>query len=579
MRLLLSLAVLFCVALSAPAQETLIREVFDTKTDTHVELVALFSQPSRGGYLPVRVKIANNLDSQRGIRLRFDSSPGYYSNRVQTRSSFEFAAAPRSTLVRDILVPVSPMPQRHVEEVMVNVTMIHSRGESHANLQGNTPRGLSSVLISQALHAPNGSALDAEIRRMGSSRGSGVFAGKFDPKQLPDDWLAYSGYDCVILTDDDWSQIPAGPRNALISWMKLGGRLLVFPVGKQADAAALGIPADRGFGSCEVPGQVGPDLKLLPSQVVSLTDSAANPVRDLQTSLQEDFGRNNWPLQGSFGTEVFEYGMLVAVLIIFSILVGPVNLFVFARGAKRHRLFWTTPLISLVASLGLLGLIVFQDGFGGNGVRLVLMEVDSDAGRNAAYVHQEQFSRSGILTSGRFTVDPKCLMLPVPIANSRWARYTTDYNTSGNFTLQTVGGRLEAGGDWWQSRSEHGHLLSAVLPTRGRIEKTDTPETLVSSFDFPIETFYYLDESKRWHKAEKVATGKPFRLTPVEEDLISPVLKREAGQFSARHKQMLNRAMNRPGHFVAVTRQAPGIATHPGIRWRETRTVITGKIR
>jgi hypothetical protein len=232
-----------------------------------------------------------------------------------------------------------------------------------------------------------------------------------------------------------------------------------------------------------------------------------------------------------------------------------------------------------VASLGLIAMIVFQDGFGGEGARRVLMEVDSDAGGNAAYVHQEQFSRSGILTRSGFTVDPKCLMLPVPIAESRWARFTNNYNTSGSFVLRPMGGKLEASGDWWQSRSEHGHLLSAVVSTRGRIEKTDSPDTLVSSFDFPIETLYYLDDSKQWHRAEGVTTGKPFRLTPVEDALAKPVLSREAGQFSARYDGMLNRAMRRPGHFVAITTKAPGIGTLPGIRWRETRTVITGKIR
>jgi hypothetical protein len=579
MRIQFLIAALLGLAFSASAQETLMREVFDTKTDTHVELVALFTQPPRGGYLPVRVKIANNLDSPRTIRLRFESSPGYFSNRLQMRSGFEFAAGPRSTLVRDIMVPVSPVPQRHVDEITVDVIMNSSEGESRASIQGNTPNGLPSVLISQALHAPNASALDSEIRGMGSSRGSGVFAGKYDPKQLPDDWLAFSGYDCMILTDSDWSEIPAGPRNAILSWMKLGGRLLVFPIGHQPNLAALGIPVDQGFGSCEVRNQVGPDLKLLPSQVVALTSSTSNPVRHLHEATQEDFSRSNWPLQDRFGTEFFEYGLLVAVLIIFSILVGPVNLFVFARGGKRHRLFWTTPLISLVASLGLIAMIVFQDGFGGEGARRVLMEVDSDAGGNAAYVHQEQFSRSGILTRSGFTVDPKCLMLPVPIAESRWARFTNNYNTSGSFVLRPMGGKLEASGDWWQSRSEHGHLLSAVVSTRGRIEKTDSPDTLVSSFDFPIETLYYLDDSKQWHRAEGVTTGKPFRLTPVEDALAKPVLSREAGQFSARYDGMLNRAMRRPGHFVAITTKAPGIGTLPGIRWRETRTVITGKIR
>ncbi len=46
----------------------------------------------------------------------------------------------------------------------------------------------------------------------------------------------------------------------------------------------------------------------------------------------------------------------------------------------------------------LIALIIFQDGFGGNGMRRVLMEVRPDAGQNAAFLHQEQFTRTGILS-------------------------------------------------------------------------------------------------------------------------------------------------------------------------------------
>ena len=51
---------------------------------------------------------------------------------------------------------------------------------------------------------------------------------------------------------------------------------------------------------------------------------------------------------------------------------------------------------------------------------------------------------------------------------------------------------------------------------------------------------------------------------------------REANAFADRNRQFLRTAINRPGHFVAITSQAPGIDTNPGIRWKETRTVITG---
>ena len=57
-----------------------------------------------------------------------------------------------------------------------------------------------------------------------------------------------------------------------------------------------------------------------------------------------------------------------------------------------------------------------------------------------------------------------------------------------------------------------------------------------------------------------------------------PALTAEAAAFAPRNKQFLKTAITRPGHFIAITTHAPGIATNPGIRWKETRTIITGPV-
>ena len=71
--------------------------------------------------------------------------------------------------------------------------------------------------------------------------------------------------------------------------------------------------------------------------------------------------------------------LIILILIIFSIIVGPVNLFVFAKSGRRHRLFFTTPLISLIAALLVLTFILFEDGVGGQGRRMLVMDLESAA--------------------------------------------------------------------------------------------------------------------------------------------------------------------------------------------------------
>ena len=47
---MLRLLLFLTFALRICAQETLIREVYDPATDTHVEVLALFTKPSPGGF-------------------------------------------------------------------------------------------------------------------------------------------------------------------------------------------------------------------------------------------------------------------------------------------------------------------------------------------------------------------------------------------------------------------------------------------------------------------------------------------------------------------------------------------------
>ena len=555
------------------AQETIIREVYDPATDTHVEVLALFTKPSSGGFFPVRVTLANNTKKQGSIELRFNASNGYGDN-LTSRSSFGITAKPGKTVSRDFMVPLCSNAAGYNSQIQLNASLTGTWGDASGYVHSNREPSHPSVLMSEALFTPNASQLDAALKKSLSSRyGSSDFAGKFNPKQLPDNWLAFSGYDSLLMTDTDWSDVPPGARNAILSWVSLGGQLVIYS-SSNPTPASLGLPADPGFGCFHI-RSVPSDLMLQAAQTISLVTSG-NPVPTRAASTRDDYS-SSWPLQHAFGGKAFNYGIFIIVLIVFGILVGPVNLFVFAKSGRRHRLFVTTPLISLGASIILIALIIFQDGFGGNGIRRVLMEVNPESGTNAAFIHQEQFARTGILTNTRFTIDPASFLTPAPIANSRWARFTKR-SATGTFNLQPDGGKMNATGDWFQSRSEHGHTLTAVVPTRGRIERTATPGTMVSTFDFPIETLYFLDEAQQWHRAESITTGTPFKLVPIDATMASPALANEANAFANRNRYFFNQAKNRPDHYIAITTAAPAINTHPGIDWQETQTIITGPV-
>jgi len=571
MRLLL---ILLALLLPVAAQETLIREVADPLTDTHIEVTALFTRPAPGGFLPLRVKIANNRKSSASIRLDCEIGANYGGG-TTTSSSYDFSVEGEKISTQDIMVPLGPPSFNYGGMTNFTVKMRGSFGTAEHTITSDLDPSQPAVLLSEALFTPNASTLDAAAasKFTSSYRSSSEFAGKFDPKQLPDDWLAFSGYDWLLLTDRDWSATPPGSRNAILSWVRLGGRLVIYS-STASTLSSLGLPAEASYGEISIKS-LPASLKMDENATVELVSSGEPP---RQVSLRGDYERG-WPLQGAFGTQSFQYAVFIVVLVIFGILVGPVNLFVFARADRRHRLFITTPLISLGASLVLIALIIFQDGFGGNGARAVLMEVRPDEGQHAVFIHQEQFARTGVLVRSKFTVDPACSINPVPLDLTRWARYTASSNNRGTFNLQPEDGKLIATGDWFQSRSEHGHILSAVLPSRGRIETAGAPDTCQSTFDFPLKTLFYQNNAGQWYRADNIRTGEKFQLSSVDYSLIKPLIEAESNGFAPRQKRMLLKGASRRGHFIAITDEAPGIDTNTGIHWKKTHTVITGPIQ
>lgn len=563
------LALLFAFTAVASAQETVIHSVYDTESNTYADVVALFGRPAPRGYLPVRVKLVNRLKTGRSVSLATTSTSG----NSQLKSSFSFDVPGEKSMEQDILVPLVTATESGTCGVEFSLT--GGFGITSNRIYGEHAEKQPAVLLSERLFPANASKLDSEANSAySSSYGRIEFATQFSAGMAPDDWRAFSGYDAVLLTDSEWTSLSPGARNALVAWTRLGGRLVIYSE-SGATLESLSLPKDSSFGMFQIiPLNAALDLDA-PATVRML--SGGLPPQS--SSIADDYSAG-WPLQNLFGKRAFNYALFIIVLLAFGIIVGPVNLFILAKSGRRHRLFITTPLISLAASLLLVGLILLQDGFGGQGMRSVLMEVRPDNNENAAYIHQEQISRTGVLTSGSFTLDESSALSQIPIGDSRWARVTRTGRNGAGYAADFRDGKLQTSGDWFQSRSEHGHYLDAVVPTRGRIEltgKTGNPR-LLSTFDFPLQTVFYRDDSKQWWRAENVGPGSAFEPITVTETIVQAALTIERNRFGNRDQLCLDRVASRTGAFVAFTNDAPAVATNRNIRWKETRTVVTGPV-
>lgn len=573
---------LFALAANAAAQEQLIREVTDPKTDTHVEITSLFSTPSARGYLPVRVTVANRLESNRSVTVSFESvadTYGYGRDGSKVTSSFTFDAPAEKSADHDILVPLPTVIGGRGSNTSVRTTLSGTLGSSSHSLSAQFAENQPGVLMGEKLYTANALDLSKEAGGHLTTYGGRVdFASRFDARLMPDDWRAYSGYDYVIMTDEEWTACPPGAKTAVLAWIRLGGNLRIYSA--SGATTGLNLPQDTSFGSVKVGKTTGGAYKLDAAAIVSEVVVSSSHSSQLESVNNDYNGR--WPLQDDFGKVGFNYAVFIVILIAFGVVVGPVNLFVFAKTGRRHRLFITTPLISLAASLLLILLILIQDGFGGRGTRVALMEVRPDNSENSAYIHQEQFSRTGVLTGARFTLQDAAAISPVPIAeDNRWARLTTSNGGNGTgYAANFIDGKLETSGDWFQSRSEQGQILDAVIPTRGRIERASTggEASLLSTFDFPIETLIFRDNSKQWWKAANVQSGSRIQPVTITDADAKEIIESEKRRFGKRHAEMLDRVKEREGSFIAVTLQAPAVETYKSIKWQQTRTVITGPV-
>lgn len=597
-----SRALLAALLFAAPlaAQETLFQQQPDPKSNTRVEAVALFSRPAPGGFLPVRVTVVNAGEQDGSIDLRCKGNDGGFGGEgSELTSTFKLDAPAGKSTRHDILVPCTTLlnygyGRSGTGTMSVHVTMSGSFGSHAGGVTGNYLDQQPAVLLSEAIYTPNASTLDAQLNgKARSGYGTANFAGKFDPREMPEDWRAYSGYDGIGMTDADWGLLSPGARNAILRWNRLGGQLVIYAQSANSDLATLAISnsgsgrkdAQRSFGNVSIV-PTGASLSLSPTgadEMIARFGSKDNlPI--LNHSIRNDFS-SGWPLQIEFGGERYNYMLFILILIGFGILVGPVNLFVFAKSGQRHRLFITTPIIALGTSLLLVVLIIAIDGFGGRGMRVALMEVRPDDGENSAYIFQEQVSRTGVLLGGDFTMSEPAAISPVPLSSdSQWSRLTEKNSGGGmRYEANPRDGKLEVDGDWFQSRSEQGQLVRAIVPTRGRIELRNTsgPPSLVSTFDFPIEKIYYRDNSGIFWYAEGIERGKAFDCREAQPAEVINFVNEAKGKLSGRSREALDALSpveRGDRHFIAITNEAPGIETFGGIDWKETRTYITGPV-
>jgi hypothetical protein len=462
---------------------------------------SVFTGTGQNGFLTLVTEVENNTDEAFQLTLRLtDKTEG-----VDYSVEEVIAAPPRKTgkTISYLMLPPALGINNYRygggynREVEISGGGLNDRSNS-MTLDGDK----SAVALSKTL-------TDGRVEDFNRSARASAVA-EFVAAELPADWRAFHTFGLIGMSAKEWQSLTPGVQDALIQYVKLGGRLRLY-VGLGTAWSSLRIPSapgNLGLGSLLTQDW---DEKPLKSHEVDAdqADSYRTGRFDNENSRNS---RALWmTMLSDLGERDFGAWLVAIVLLVFALLVGPINLFKLAPKGRRHRLFITTPIISLGAA-AVLGLtILVQDGLGGSGTRMAVAFLDAQD--HALYTAQSEISRTGLLVKSGFEVNESAYVAPALLSSGdRWTRLKKYGNGNEQKFIIKSGKQFE--GDFFQSRSLQGLGMEYARPTRARIELGGAAQapTLQSSFDFTIQTLFLYHQGEWWIPKSQLTAGKTVEL-------------------------------------------------------------------
>ncbi|MGC1481903.1 MAG: hypothetical protein WA771_15495 [Chthoniobacterales bacterium] len=538
---------------------------FPTDGTVSVRASSLFEKIPSVGYLPITFTIENGSEAELTYDLSANTQSGHSQNQSISSTSSRLRVPGNQRASATLLTPITVTNQGTYRTAAVQVFGPHLDGNGKASFPGGGSSGKATTFtaMSSALSLRSWSPLQEQAKKNKTPLSGSIF----EPSKIPTHWRGLSGVTLLWITADEFDALLPAQRTTVEDWVRLGGQL--FWVVQKTSTRSLtefGAPssdeltAPLGLGTISFRQWDGRELP--PDETLT----AINKVSDRAAEQINSGYAKRWRLADNVGGLRFPVTLLVIFITLFAITIGPLNLFWFARSGRRHRLFWTTPLISLVASGLLVAIILLQDGTGASGQRITFARLLPDS--NQMIIRQEQVSRSGLLLDRAFTLAEPALVAPLVI------------HDQANATRQFRQDDENLSGDWFSSRSVQAQYLEALVPTRARVELLETqPDgtpTLLSSVPHTLDTILYVDaEGRRW-QAGPLRPGEKLPLIPATQEQFSDVLTVPAAGplvSSAWTSQRGTRNV-----FYATATKGPTLATLPAVRWKHSQNLLTGPV-
>jgi hypothetical protein len=339
-----------------------------------------------------------------------------------------------------------------------------------------------------------------------------------DPERLPTNWLGYTMLLGVLIAEPEWKQLTPAQQDALLTWTAAGGELLlvdtpaetVLPSGHRA----IGFSQRRTM----LPYFLG-RIHLLTSQSIQqqgwesvLTDTvvpAANANYSLPANRSAFWGVIGdrgflLPIPGIGEVPTRAY---LLILVLFILVIGPVNYIYLWRKRRQVLLVLTVPLLSAAFIALLSGYALFLQGLDVRARAMTLTVLDQGSKR-AATRSTVSLYPGGFMPNGglQFAGDTAVFPLGTDGQGQR-TRMAIDLTNNQGFRTGLL-----------TSRAPTNFEQVRIQPARERLsfERTGTELHVVNGLGSTIQQLFYRD-GEQWWSLVNLAPGQKGSLTTTDE--------------------------------------------------------------
>ena len=398
-------------------------------------------------------------------------------------------------------------------------------------------------------------------------------------------WLGYSSFDGIVVTDDEMRGMPPDVAAALSHFVECGGTLLILGNWQVPESLFLrqkketAIPTYCvGFGETFVTthdpkGFSGDDWKYLQQEW-----TYSQLPYHLASTLDPEKANRVFPVVESLTVPVRG---LFLLMILFVIVIGPLNLFVLSRKKKKIWLLWTVPVISLITCVAVSGYTILSEGW-------------SSKARTAAVTVLDETSHRAT------TMGWSAFYAPLTPGDGLHYGYETELTPEIGPFFAYRGGGSESGGARSINWTEDQHLASgwvaARVPAHLKIHKSeirrervtlnrgqDGTLTMVNGLGVDVRELWLADWDGKVYRTNRIVAGASadlalqpnVRTTGVAEGLRTAFVEYDWFDMSKWTKGPANLLMQ--GCYIAVLDSSPFL--DEGLRnvgVRRTESVVYG---